>query len=412
VKTFDELYFEVLVHALKDRDEEYLNRLESIGDSQMDCLLNPKGHPVVVRTGPCDCGSGAPCGSVCEFHAIHPGEAGDIKIDEASCVGCEMCIEACRAHKLAAGKDAVAALRTVRWGGKPVYALVAPAFIGQFGEGVTPGRLRAALKRAGFAGMIEVALFADMLTLKEALEFDKHVLSERDYQLTSCCCPMWIAMIRKLYADLVPHVPPAVSPMVAAGRVVKKLYPEARTVFVGPCLAKKSEAREADVADAVDFVLTFQEMKEVFSILEIDPASMEEDDREHASRAGRTYAYSGGVSAAVSDTLSRIRADRPIPLASRAASGVPECKAMVADILAGKGGANFYEGMGCVGGCVGGPRVIIPREDGRREVAAYGDESVHPTPIDNPYVVELLGKLGFETVESLLEKSDIFTRSL
>ena len=91
----------------------------------------------------------------------------------------------------------------------------------------------------GFQGLIEVAVFADILTLKEALEFDANIKKEQDYQLTSCCCPVWIAMIRKVYQELMPHVPGAVSPMVAAGRVVKKLHPEALTVFVGPCMAKK-----------------------------------------------------------------------------------------------------------------------------------------------------------------------------
>ena len=66
---------------------------------------------------------------------------------------------------------------------KQVYALIAPAFMGQFGEGVSPGAIRAALKRAGFSGMVEVAVFADILTLKEALEFDRHV--NRD---TDCSC--------------------------------------------------------------------------------------------------------------------------------------------------------------------------------------------------------------------------------
>ncbi len=412
MKNFDDLYFEVLVHALKDQDESYFKRLETDAGSQMDCLLNPARHSVIVKTGPCDCGGSEDCRVVCDFHALHPDETGEIKIDEESCVGCEKCVEACRAHKLSAGKDSIAALRAVRWGGKPVYALVAPAFLGQFGEGVPPGKLRAALKRAGFAGMIEVALFADMLTLKEALEFDEHVRATGDFQLTSCCCPMWIAMIRKLFKDLVPHLPPAVSPMIAAGRVVKRLYPDAATVFIGPCLAKKAEAREADVADAVDYVLTFQELKDVFSILDIDPSALEADDREHASRAGRTYAYAGGVSAAVSATVDKIRPDRAIKMKSRAESGVPACKAMIADVLSGKGGANFYEGMGCVGGCVGGPRVAIPKEDGKRNVEEYGAESVHGTPIENPYVIELLGKLGFDTIEQLLEKSDIFTRTL
>ena len=59
-------------------------------------------------------------------------------------------------------------------------------------------------------------------------------------------------MIRKIYSELVPHVPGAVSPMIAAGRVVKELYPDAMTVFVGPCMAKKKEATEEDIADAVE----------------------------------------------------------------------------------------------------------------------------------------------------------------
>ena len=68
--------------------------------------------------------------------------------------------------------------------------MVAPAFLGQFDEAVTPGKLRSAFKALGFTGMVEVALFADILTLKEALEFDSHVKEKGDYQLTSCCCPV------------------------------------------------------------------------------------------------------------------------------------------------------------------------------------------------------------------------------
>jgi iron only hydrogenase large subunit-like protein len=66
--------------------------------------------------------------------------------------------------------------------------------------------------------------------------------------------------------------------------------------------------------------------------------------------------------------------------------------------------------MGCVGGCVGGPKAILNREEGRANVNQYGSGATYETPIDNPYVIELLHRLGLDTVESLLEKSDIFTR--
>ena len=184
-------------------------------------------------------------------------------------------------ERLTASRDILPAMKAVREAQGPAYVLVAPAFMGQFSPEVTPGKLRSAFKALGFAGMIEVALFADILTLKEALEFDRHILNDGDYQLTSCCCPMWIAMIRKIYHELMPHVPGAVSPMIACGRVVKKLHPDAVTVFVGPCLAKKSEAREPDIAGAVDYVLTFQEVQDVFEAAGIDPADQPENEKDH-----------------------------------------------------------------------------------------------------------------------------------
>ena len=106
-------------------------------------------------------------------------------------------------------------------------------------------------------------------------------------------------MIRNIYQDLVGHVPGAVSPMIAAGRVVKKLHPDAVTVFIGPCMAKKKEAREKDIGDAIDYVLTFQEILDFFEAVNLKPKKMQEDIREHSSRAGRIYARTSGVSEAV-----------------------------------------------------------------------------------------------------------------
>ncbi len=412
MKTFEELYYEVLVRTLKEKDMSFLEKMELYDTHQLDCLLHPDKHPIIWYSGDCQCEDGKHnCEEVCPFHAIHPGESGEMVIDESLCVGCSICIQECRAKNLSGSKDVIAALQAIRSHKGLVYALVAPAFLGQFSNDVTPGKLRSALKAVGFDGMIEVALFADILTLKEALEFDKNIKTESDYQLTSCCCPMWIAMIRKIYKDLIPHVPPAVSPMIASGRAVKVMHPDALTIFIGPCLAKKAEAKEKDIAGAVDIVLTFQEMQDIFNVMEIDPTRMEESEKDHSSRAGRIYAHTGGVSEAVSNTLDRLNPNRKISIKTKQADGVPACKAMINDLLSGNTTANFFEGMGCVGGCVGGPRVLIPHEIGREHVEEYGNAAPYPTPIDNPYVVELLHRLGLDTVDSLLEKSEIFTRT-
>lgn len=411
--TFEELY-RTLVHESGANGKSSVNGNEdfpSYDPKHLDCLLHPEKYPPVIYTEPCGDGScDNACQKSCIFDAIKRESDGTLTIDQELCAGCGACIEACESGKLTASRDILPAMEAVRAPGTLSYALIAPAFLGQFNETVTPGKLRSAFKALGFSGMVEVALFADILTLKEALEFDRNIMSDKDYQLTSCCCPMWIAMIRKVYHELMPHVPGAVSPMIACGRVIKKLHPEAVTVFVGPCLAKKSEAREADLKGAVDYVLTFQEVQDIFDAAEIIPEDLPESEKDHSSRAGRIYACTGGVSEAVRKTVEQLNPERKIAVRTRQADGVPACRALMEELKNGNAEANFFEGMGCVGGCVGGPKAILNKERGRELVREYGDQAAYKTPLENPYVLELLHRLGFDTVEALLEKSDIFTR--
>ncbi len=404
--TFAELYHKLLSDEVSDIKEEF-----ECDPNNLDCLLNPHKYAPVIKTQACD-GSkcGMPCMAECIYSAIERTDDGSITINKDKCVGCAHCIDACKEKKLEASRDVLPALKAIKDAKGPVYAMIAPAFIGQFSSEVTPGMLRNAFKAAGFSGMVEVALFADILTLKEALEFDRHIEKSTDFQLTSCCCPMWIAMIRRIYNELIPHMPGAVSPMVACGRVIKKLYPNALTIFIGPCLAKKSEAREPDIADAVDYVLTFEEISDVFDAMDIHPEEMEDSEKEHSSGAGRKYARAGGVSEAVQTTLARISPGRKIELKACRADGVKNCKAMIDNILKGNLEGNFFEGMGCVGGCVGGPKVIIDKEEGRARVDEYASEAPYEVPAENPYVIELLNRLGLTTINELLENSDIFDR--
>ena len=413
--TFNELYNKTLKSTL---DNSLDSTLEHIANSDepydthhLDCLLNPEKHPIVLNMGSCDCSveHQNECISRCPFDAMSIGENG-VYIDPDLCMGCSECIRGCASEKLTASTDIIPALKAIRSSKGLVYAIIAPAFLGQFSEDVTPGKIRTALKKIGFDGMLEVALFADILTLKEALEFDKNINEESDYQLTSCCCPMWIAMIKKVYSQLMPHVPGSVSPMIACARVVKILHPDALVVFIGPCLAKKAEARDKDLVGDVDYVLTFKEVQNIFDAMGIDPCDMEESEQEHSSRAGRIYARAGGVSEAVESTLKAINPNRKINIRTMKADGVLDCKAMINDLMAGKTDANFYEGMGCKGGCVGGPKAIIGVGAGTKKVNAYGDEAQYKNPVENPYVIELLDRLGLKTIESLLEETDIFTR--
>jgi Iron only hydrogenase large subunit, C-terminal domain. len=414
--TFRELYNRLVEAALRNDLEKELRKISESGEyseEDVDRLLHPMKHPLIMRTGECQCPPGERCDECaveCLFSAIQRDESGNVVISTVDCTGCGICVENCRNQVLTDRKEIIPVLELLNSRKRPVYAMIAPAFNGQFSIDVTAGKLRTAFKLAGFYGMIEVALFADILTLKEALEFDRSINTDNDFMLTSCCCPIWVTMIKKIYHEHIPHMPPSVSPMVACGRTIKKIHPEAVTVFIGPCIAKKAEAREPDISDAVDYVLTFQEMIDIFEKMGIDPAKLPEDMRDHSSRCGRIYARTGGVSEAVQNTLNRLKPDRKIKLRAIQADGAAECKKLLREIMEGNISANFIEGMGCRGGCVGGPKAVIPKEEGTVQANRYGDTATYKTPIDNPHVIHLLERLGFDTVESLLERDNMFTR--
>ncbi|MDA8211011.1 MAG: iron hydrogenase [Clostridia bacterium] len=417
--TYDEIFKDLVKSAYEGKLDEGFEKLKNRGDGDVDQYIRYAtggGDPgrVVFKVKECSCGCEEEgCQVSCLMEAIERDEHGNVVINGSICSDCGLCIDVCKHDCIVDKKEFIPLVEVLKNRKVPVYAIIAPAFIGQFGPEVTPGKVRAALKKLGFYGMVEVALFADILTFREALEFDAHVHKEGDFVLTSMCCPMWVSMVKKVYSKLAPHVTPSVSPMVACGRGVKKLRPDAKVVFIGPCIAKKAEAKEPDVRDAVDVVITFKELKQIFDAVGINPAEMEGDEKEHSSTGGRIYARTGGVSKAVADTLKRIRPEKEIQIKSVQAHGVKECRQMLQDALDGRINANFYEGMGCVGGCVGGPHVLIDPGQGTELVNRYGEEASSLTPADNRYVLALLKSLGFEEIEDLFdeEKAKIFSRS-
>ena len=416
MKTYDDIFQQLVKAAYHGNLNDTVAEIRKLGkgeEEKLELLIHPENlSPVVpLEQDNCSCPpDSSPCEVACLFSAIEKDKNGHVMVSSETCVGCARCLDSCKSGHLVDRKDFIPLFEELISRKHPVYAMIAPAFVGQFSSDVTPGKLRTAFKRIGFYGMMEVALLADILTLKEAFEFDRAIQNDEDFLLTSCCCPMWVAMIRKTYHTLIPHMPASVSPMVACGRVIKRLHPEAKTVFIGPCIAKKAEAKEPDIRDAVDYVLTFQEIAEIFDAAGIAIPGLEEDERDHSSRGGRIYARTGGVSTAVSDTLTRLRPDRIIPLKSVQANGIIACKKMLKDALNGEIEANFLEGMGCVGGCVGGPKSLIKVDLATEHVNDYGNEAQYKTPADNPFVLQLLDRLGYNTLETLLSHESMFTR--
>lgn len=419
--TYNEIFKTLVQSAYRGNMDEEIRKIQQRGGPETDrYILYASGggdpHRVVFKvkdcSGHCAADKEDDCAASCLFGAIVRDLEGNVVIKQNNCSGCGQCVETCRHYSLVDKKEFIPLIKLLKNREQPVFAIIAPAIMGQFGPGVSPGKLRTAFKRLGFYGLVEVALFADILTLKEALEFDRHVVEEKDFMLTSMCCPIWVSMVKRYYKDLVPHISPSVSPMVACGRGIKYLHPGAKVVFVGPCIAKKAEAKEPDIKDAVDAVLTFQEVAQIFEAVGINPAELPEDSSDHSSTAGRIYARTGGVSQAISNTLDRLRPDRTLKIRALQADGVQNCRKLLKDILDGKLEANFLEGMGCNGGCVGGPRVIIDPREGKNFVEQYGQEAHATTPVDNPFVMELLNHLGIRNVQDFLntDKAALFIR--
>ena len=143
-----------------------------------------------------------PCAAACGMDAIHSDCNGRADIDYEKCVSCGQCLVNCPFGAIADKSQIFQMIRAIQ-AGERVYAAVAPAFVGQFGPKMTPGKLRAAMKRLGFADIIEVAIGADLCAAQEAEDFVEEVPEKLPFMATSCC-PAWSMManvINEKYPD-------------------------------------------------------------------------------------------------------------------------------------------------------------------------------------------------------------------
>ena len=159
-------------------------------------------------------------------------------------------------------------------------------------------------------------------------------------------------MIRNHYPELEPLISTAVSPMCAVSRMLKAKDPGAITVFVGPCIAKKSEAHEHNIEGNADYVLTYSEIRAIMKAkgVQLIPA---ENDYQESSTFGKRFGNSGGVTEAVLEYMKEKDYDCNPKVCK--ANGAAECKKALLLLKACKLADYFIEGMACSGGCVGGP---------------------------------------------------------
>lgn len=319
-----------------------------------------------------------PCAEACGVRAISTDEYGRAQINNSTCVACGQCMSACPFGAIADKSQIFQLIQAIKQGDE-VVAAVAPAIIGQFGDNVTPGKLKAGLLALGFKEVYEVASGADVGCIAEAHHYVNDVRTGKLPFLFTSCCPAWAVLVKKQFPDLAGEVSRELTPMVATARSVKRERPDARVVFIGPCAAKKLEASRKDVRSYVDFVITFEELAGMFAAKNIDLEKSEElPVRFGATGAGRGYACAGGVSVAIEKCINAYYPGTEVKI--RHAEGLSECRKFLTLAKAGKMDGYMIEGMGCPGGCVAGVGTIIAPETAKASVERYVNESAAAVP--------------------------------
>ena len=261
---------------------------------------------------------------------------GQAHIINNECILCGQCFVVCpqNAKEIVNETEKVKVLLQT---GDPVYVSLAPSFIANY-PGVGIEAMRRALKRLGFADVEETAIGATMVKT----EYERMLNEEARDVIISSCCHSVNLLIQKYYPAALEYLADVVSPMQAHCLDLKRRYPNAKTVFIGPCVAKKDEAEH--YAGIVDAVLTFEELTRW---LEKEDILLDRImDKDENSRA-RFFPTAGGI-------LKTMAQNTP-GFTYMAVDGVENCKTALQEIINGKVHKCFVEMSACVGSCVGGP---------------------------------------------------------
>ncbi len=252
------------------------------------------------------------------------------------CILCGHCFVVCpqNAKEIVDGTEKA---RVLLQSGDPVVVSLAPSFIANY-DGVGIESMRRALKQLGFAEVEETAIGATIVKT----EYERMLREEeRDIIITSCCHSVNL-LIQKYFPSSLEYLADVMSPMQAHCADIKKRIPNAKTVFIGPCVAKKDEAEYYE--GLVDAVLTFEELT---NWLKAERIELEKElDSTPESRA-RFFPTTGGVL--------KTMAQNAEGYTYLALDGVENCISALKDIESGKIHKCFIEMSACVGSCIGGP---------------------------------------------------------
>lgn len=271
----------------------------------------------------------------CPVKAIRfSGDQAHIIADE--CILCGRCFVVCPQN----AKEIVSEVEKVKvmiQSGEPVVASMAPSFIANY-DGVGIDAMREGLQKLGFADVEETAIGATMVKT----DYERLVHEKQKPVIISSACASVNLLIQKHYPEMIKYLADTLSPMQAHCRDIKRRNPEAKTVFIGPCVAKKDEAQR--YPGIVDAALTFEELTEW---LEKENVRLEKKVDSNPESLARIFPTVAGIL--------RTMKDRDPEYEYVAVDGIDNCIAALEDVAAGHVSNCFMEMSACKGSCVNGP---------------------------------------------------------
>ena len=301
-------------------------------------------------------------------------------IVEDECILCGQCFVVCPQNAKEIKNDIEAAKALIA-GGSPVIASIAPSFVANY-EGITIASVEKALKKMGFAGAEETAEGATLVKQK----YDEMVEKGEQELIISSCCHSVNLLIQKHFPEALPYLAKVVSPMQAHSLEIKKRNPEAKTVFIGPCISKKAEAEE--YPGIVDCVLTFEELSEWMKEAGVEFESCA--DKDNVGGKARLFPTGGGI-------LKTMFCKNP-DYTYVHVDGTENCVNVLKEISEGKMGKCFIEMSACYGSCVSGPVIERNRHaciSNTVIVDKYAkDKDFDATPLDDKTMEKELKFIG------------------
>lgn len=300
-------------------------------------------EPIII-TNPALCHDCYRCVRNCDVKAIRVMN-GQAQVVQELCILCGTCVRVCpqKAKGVrSARQEVIQALRE----GRRVVASVAPS-IPAFFPLQSFAQVEESLKSLGFHAAEETAVGAHIV----AQAHREYMETSRDsWPIITSSCPVIVNLVEKYYPDLIGHLAPIVSPLIAHGRILARKYgPEAYIVFIGPCIAKKMEIHDEAVAGVVHAAMTFQGLQDWMKEANIDWPEAEERQEAPVAETARLFPIEGGLIGTARMTTDIL--DKRMVIAS----GLRACRDILNDIRSGQLHASMAELLACKGGCVNGP---------------------------------------------------------